>query len=505
MKEFIVISVLIYCLFPRTIVGQGLPGSGNAFRPNANAHIRVPNFPSTAYPLTITAWIRVPDTNASMTIISTDGTEFGYNGVWFQVDTDMQLSISAGNSGNTRCFTQHCRNTLLSFIPIEYANKWIHVAAVMTSGTTGQILVNGEPLPHATSGRGNGTITNQPQPNAIIGAFYGHAPGNNDIRNPFPGAIDEITVWSRALTTAEIRRWMCQYTPTQEPGLVAYFKFDEAHDSLPVADYTPQQLIGQTIGNLKVRKPSGAYIGDTATFIYGAAGLPGALPLHHTDLDGDSLSLIILNGSPTGVHLYTVYHKPLVQNGLDTSCLPKKYFGVYWADTWSAGDAFTATLQSKHPSSNLNHFYERPDNRSSQWLPGSLMGQDATFGWWFVNRSQEMIWSCDSYTPPPPPDPDPIDPIDVPSFELRIPNVFSPNGDGVNDFFAVELRGHGFYHIQIFNRWGQQVYESNDPEKPWDGRFNGTLLAEGVYMAIVNVAPLQGEKQSHRVVVHLLR
>jgi gliding motility-associated-like protein len=86
-------------------------------------------------------------------------------------------------------------------------------------------------------------------------------------------------------------------------------------------------------------------------------------------------------------------------------------------------------------------------------------------------------------------------PEDTTSF-IAIPNVFSPNNDGVNDFFNVE--GHGLHHykIQIFNRWGAPLFTGVDLGEPWDGSFNANQVAEGVYMFIITYdTPVQKGKQ----------
>jgi gliding motility-associated-like protein len=58
---------------------------------------------------------------------------------------------------------------------------------------------------------------------------------------------------------------------------------------------------------------------------------------------------------------------------------------------------------------------------------------------------------------------------------IYIPNSFSPNNDGINDVF--QIQGNAIdpeqYHLLIFNRWGQKVFESTDYQKAWEGDFNG--------------------------------
>jgi gliding motility-associated-like protein len=76
--------------------------------------------------------------------------------------------------------------------------------------------------------------------------------------------------------------------------------------------------------------------------------------------------------------------------------------------------------------------------------------------------------------------------------DLFIPNVFTPNEDGINDVFGIEYSGNAPFNLQVFNRWGQKVYESNSALEPWDGRGSrGQLLSAGVYYYVLKI----GEKE----------
>jgi len=69
---------------------------------------------------------------------------------------------------------------------------------------------------------------------------------------------------------------------------------------------------------------------------------------------------------------------------------------------------------------------------------------------------------------------------------ISVPNVFSPNGDGKNDFFYLPNSGLKEYHLQIFNRWGSIMFETRAPEIAWDGRNNyGEECAEGTYYYVL--------------------
>ena len=73
---------------------------------------------------------------------------------------------------------------------------------------------------------------------------------------------------------------------------------------------------------------------------------------------------------------------------------------------------------------------------------------------------------------------------EIPEFEIYIPNAFSPNGDGVNDFFQVWSNGLPIFKFQIsiFDRWGGEVFSSSGIDNGWDGKKNGKDCPGGVYV-----------------------
>ena len=71
--------------------------------------------------------------------------------------------------------------------------------------------------------------------------------------------------------------------------------------------------------------------------------------------------------------------------------------------------------------------------------------------------------------------------------ELKVPNAFSPNGDGINDTWNIQfLESYPGATIEVFNRYGQQVFQSVGYSKPWDGRYNGNVLPFGTYYWLIN-------------------
>lgn len=69
---------------------------------------------------------------------------------------------------------------------------------------------------------------------------------------------------------------------------------------------------------------------------------------------------------------------------------------------------------------------------------------------------------------------------------ILIPNVFTPNGDGVNDEFYIANSGLKEYQIEIFDRWGVSIFKSTAPEVRWDGRTtSGNPCSDGTYYFIL--------------------
>lgn len=68
---------------------------------------------------------------------------------------------------------------------------------------------------------------------------------------------------------------------------------------------------------------------------------------------------------------------------------------------------------------------------------------------------------------------------------VDVPNVFTPNGDGINDIFRAKTQSLEYFHGVIINRWGRKVYEWNDPQGGWNGKIHGKYASPGTYYYIV--------------------
>jgi gliding motility-associated-like protein len=91
------------------------------------------------------------------------------------------------------------------------------------------------------------------------------------------------------------------------------------------------------------------------------------------------------------------------------------------------------------------------------------------------------------------------------NFKILIPNVFTANGDGLNDEYEIQATGVKTYALQIFNRWGQLVFFSDDPSKHWNGIIDNKPAPEGEYYYQLVVRSLLDEEFHYKGVLTLLR
>ena len=94
-----------------------------------------------------------------------------------------------------------------------------------------------------------------------------------------------------------------------------------------------------------------------------------------------------------------------------------------------------------------------------------------------------------------------------PDIMFYVPNSFTPNGDGRNDFF----RGYGegvkweTYELFIYNRWGEEIYYTADIDTPWNGWFKDREAPAEVYVWMIRIYDQNGDLRTYRGHVTLLR
>lgn len=84
---------------------------------------------------------------------------------------------------------------------------------------------------------------------------------------------------------------------------------------------------------------------------------------------------------------------------------------------------------------------------------------------------------------------------------LYVPNSFTPGADGFNDVFRVKYTNIAGFHILIFDRWGEVIFESNDVDFAWDATYRGMVVQDGIY--VYKIAALGNDQVHYDLTGHI--
>ena len=95
----------------------------------------------------------------------------------------------------------------------------------------------------------------------------------------------------------------------------------------------------------------------------------------------------------------------------------------------------------------------------------------------------------------------------VPEVIIHVPNAFTPNDDGLNDIWlpVISNNGDAFYELLVYNRWGELIFRSNDPNVGWNGKQNGKTATAGVYTYVITYSDYFNKKYQKTGTVTLVR
>ncbi|THU39273.1 gliding motility-associated C-terminal domain-containing protein [Niastella caeni] len=88
--------------------------------------------------------------------------------------------------------------------------------------------------------------------------------------------------------------------------------------------------------------------------------------------------------------------------------------------------------------------------------------------------------------------------------QVFIPNSFTPNGDGKNDFFRAYGNVIAGINMKIFNQWGELIYDGSDVSSGWDGKQKGSVQPMGVYFYVIKIKFTNGTESIRKGAVNLL-
>ena len=89
---------------------------------------------------------------------------------------------------------------------------------------------------------------------------------------------------------------------------------------------------------------------------------------------------------------------------------------------------------------------------------------------------------------------------------IYIPNAFTPNNDGINDYFFIQAGAIKNYELKIFNRWGEELWRTNDfKSQGWDGVYKEKQAQMDVYMYAITLTDFKDKVYTMNGTVHLIR
>jgi gliding motility-associated-like protein len=386
--KWIFLLALIYGLLGEQILRAQtppLPGSGNSYVVSGNTtRAELNNFGSLQLPATIMVWVKHTPGTTTQTIFASDpNLSIGYHGFFLDINTNNLVGIHTGSAG---CYTPNCRRSLRVPFPTHKIGEWMHIAAVIQAPGNFSLYFDGVLVNASGFADGNGPFTISYTANPT--PFIGITQTANSFGFPFNGEIDELSLWDRALTQAEVRDYMCRKIDVASAtGLYAYYNFDVANTTQPLPDLSGNNRNGtfQGAGNIVL---SGAFIGDESDYSYNASATS---PLLHTNSSGDSILAAPFSTNIQGVQMYTVNTRPNHINGFggDTACLADRYHGYYVAR--SSGAASNVSIEA-HTSPASVSVRRRLDNAATNWLAVTpVPGPGLTFN--FTGVGSEFMFN----------------------------------------------------------------------------------------------------------------
>jgi gliding motility-associated-like protein len=281
------------------------------------------------------------------------------------------------------------------------------------------------------------------------------------------------------------------YTVTGDiNGCTASSQVTISINPLPVVNFTPNPTEGCSPLHVQFMDASTALPGSTYFWNFGDNSTSTLQNPSHTFIQTGTFIITLTITTPDGcVHslsqpAVTVYPNPVAsftvnpQAGTvatDFSFYDQSYTNIVsW--NWTFGDG-TGASTVQHPTYKYDH-------------PGNYEVVLAVSNTWGCVDTAKMMLT-----------------VEAGEFEIWIPNVFTPNGDNINETFNASGIGICKYEMSIFDRWGEEIYHSKELDAGWNGRkFN--ILEEvqiDVYVYLITAWDCEGEAHEYIGRVTVLR
>lgn len=195
----------------------------------------------------------------------------------------------------------------------------------------------------------------------------------------FKGDMDELRIWKKTLTEAEIRTNMCRKATPGDTALLAYYRMDEASGNTLTNQAATGNVFDGVLTNGPQRIISGAAIGDTSIYIYPAAWAGQSLSLGSA-AEG-TLTIDSMENNATGLHIYRIDQAPNFTGGIADIGGTGTHFGVYTPGnkmaTYQADYDYSSYPNAVANSAGL-HLYNRESNADTLWIQAPATNNTAS-------------------------------------------------------------------------------------------------------------------------------
>lgn len=183
----------------------------------------------------------------------------------------------------------------------------------------------------------------------------------------------------------------------------------------------------------------------------------------------------------------------IFESGIDVHFEPNAFFS--WRDTTELGPYFYLLEAADQPTDTLNYTYTWGIENSSSLNGEKIIHDFSETGSYSVLLMVSHNYGCYNSQ---------RQEIII-ATELDCPNVFTPNQDGINDYFKVSTNGLNLYSFSVYTRAGALIYKTESPQVVWDGRsLSGNEVQPGIYYYLIE--QLDGDARTvKKGFIHLLK
>jgi gliding motility-associated-like protein len=429
----------------------------------SNNFVRINNVLPDMSRFTISVWVY--NTKASgLSALFCDADQVGYNDVWMSMQNS-GLEIIADKPGGT----------LMAYGAVtgqNLNNAWHHIVWVCDN-VSQQVYID-------TILKANlnisGTNIGYHNPQASIGQ-QGDAAANIGYYNFFQGKIDDFRLYTRAINFQEIKALFFGASCGAPVSISANFNSSDTvickgscidftdFSTGPVLNWN-WNFIGATTSSSTVKNPS--------NICYPNAGI---FPVKLIVSNGTVNDTIIKNIQVTSTASVSAGSNVTITAGSSTTLNASGSFAAYnWLPATGLSDP-----NSQNPVAN-------PSVTTTYYL-FVANGTNCTA------TSSVTVFVGDTNTLT----------ITNGCGDVFVPTAFSPNGDGENDLQCVMGNCIETMRLTIYNRWGEKVFESDDPKKCWDGALQGKAMDTGIFVYHLTATFKSGESVEKKGNIHLIR